>query len=62
MTTTMLDMAQGRPTTLQPGRRVREFPSSVAPAVALAAASMILGLYIPSGLRAAIEDAARALG
>jgi len=62
MTTTMLDMAQGSPPTAHAGRHVREFPSSVAPAVALAAVAMVLGLYLPPGLRAAIEDAARVLG
>jgi hydrogenase-4 component F len=62
MATTMLGMAQGRPA----GRRMvsveRESLLGVAPAAALAALALLLGVYLPPSLRAAIDQAARVLG
>ncbi len=62
MATTMLGMAQGRPaeTQMMPARR--ESLLGIAPAAALAALVLALGLYVPPSVRAAIEDAARLLG
>jgi hydrogenase-4 component F len=61
MATTVLGMAQGSPAE----RRLpaeREPLLSVAPAAALAALALVLGLWVPPSLRAAIENAARLLG
>ena len=62
MATTVLGMAQGR----APGREAaagRQEPLlNVVPAAALAALTLVLGLYVPPTVRAAIADAARLLG
>jgi hydrogenase-4 component F len=61
MATTVLGMAQGprapwtTPTRKEPFLRI-------APPAALAAAVLLLGVYVPPAVRAAIEQAARALG
>ena len=62
MATTMLGMAQGSPTerSLAPARR--ESLLGIAPAAALAALALVLGVYVPPALRAAIDQAARVLG
>jgi hydrogenase-4 component F len=62
MTTTMLGMAQGQPAERRNLPVEREPLFSVAPAIALAALVLILGLYVPPAVRSSIEDAARLLG
>ena len=54
----MPGMSQGSPD----ARPKPEPLLSVAPAAALAALTLVLGLYLPPGVRAAIADAARLLG
>jgi hydrogenase-4 component F len=62
MATAVLGMAQGAPPASQPVRARREPLLSVAPAGALAAVVFVLGVWIPPAVRAAIAEAARALG
>jgi len=62
MATTMLGMAQGRPAARGPEPATRESLLGVAPAAALAALTLVLGVYLPPSLRAAIDQAARVLG
>jgi hydrogenase-4 component F len=62
MATTMLGMAQGRPAERCMVPAKREPLLGVAPAAALAALALVLGVYVPPSLRAAIEQAAQLLG
>jgi hydrogenase-4 component F len=62
MTTAALGMAQGMPCDSRGGPRGREPLLSVAPAGALAAVALLLGVYVPPIVRSAIEAAAGALG
>ncbi|MBI4516617.1 MAG: NADH dehydrogenase FAD-containing subunit [Deltaproteobacteria bacterium] len=63
MMTVMLRMAQGAPEAAEPGGAAAPEPLlAVAPPAALALLVIILGLYVPGFMRAAIEQAARALG
>jgi hydrogenase-4 component F len=60
MMSIVLDMAQGDP---PPGTlRRREPLSAVLPPALLAGGVLVLGIWLPSPLRAALEQAARALG
>jgi hydrogenase-4 component F len=61
MATTMLGMAQGKPAEQRMGP-ARESLLGLAPAAALAALALVLGVYVPPSLRAAIDQAARVLG
>jgi hydrogenase-4 component F len=60
MTTTVLAMAQGPSAGI--GATRREPVLRIAPPAILAGAVLVLGIYVPPALRAAIEQAARALG
>jgi hydrogenase-4 component F len=62
MATTMLGMAQGRPAERCMVPAKREPLLGVAPAAALAALALVLGVYVPPSLRAAIEQAVQLLG
>jgi hydrogenase-4 component F len=62
MATAVLGMAQGTPRDAEPVAARGEAVFSVAPAGVLAAAVLLLGVWLPRFLRAAIEQAARALG
>jgi hydrogenase-4 component F len=62
MATSVLGMAQGSPAEGRNMPTKREPALSVAPVAALAALVLVLGVYVPPGVRAAIEDAARLLG
>jgi len=62
MATAVLGMAQGAPNDARVPTARREPLLSVAPAVALVAVVLLLGLYIPPVVRSAIENAASALG
>lgn len=57
----VLEMAQGVPAA-GTGRARPEPLSAVMPAVVLAAAVLVIGIYVPPPLRSALERAARALG
>jgi hydrogenase-4 component F len=61
MVTVMLRMAQGHPPATSARETDRERPLSVIPPAALLAGVLLLGLYIPPALRAALEQAAHAL-
>jgi hydrogenase-4 component F len=58
----VLGMAQGSAPESAACRRDREPLSAVGPPAVLAAAVLLLGLYVPAPLRAVLEQAARALG
>lgn len=60
MTTTVLAMAQGPSARI--GATRREPVLRIAPPAILAAAVLLLGVYVPPAIRDAIEQAARALG
>jgi hydrogenase-4 component F len=62
MATAVLGMAQGVPRDSRMAAPGKEPLLRVLPAAALAAVVFLLGVYIPPVVRAAIEDAARALG
>jgi hydrogenase-4 component F len=62
MATVMLGMAQGVAATPRAGQARHEPLSAVMPAIALAAAVLILGVYIPTPLRSVLEQVARVLG
>jgi hydrogenase-4 component F len=62
MATTVLGMSQGSSNARPSVATKREPLLSVAPAAVLAALTLVLGLYLPPGVRAAIADAARLLG
>lgn len=62
MATAVLGMAQGVPPPTDGSRPRREPLSAVMPAAALAAAVLVLGVYVPAPLRVLLEQAARALG
>jgi hydrogenase-4 component F len=57
----ILGMAQGLPPAGVSERRRRESFSAVAPAIALAAAVLVIGVYVPPPLRGVLERAARTL-
>ena len=61
MANVVLPMAQGVPREPDRARR-REPLLGVVPAACLAALVLLLGLYVPSALRQAVEEAARGLG
>jgi len=61
MATAVLEMAQGPRESLTASPRKESF-LRIAPPAVLAAAVLLLGVYIPPAVRAAIEEAARALG
>jgi hydrogenase-4 component F len=61
MATAMLRMAQGHAASGSVGEVERERPLSILPPAALLCGALLLGLYLPSPLRAALEQAARAL-
>jgi len=61
MATAALRMAQGAPPEGL-GERTSEPMSAVVPAVALAVAVTVLGVYVPEPLQALIHDAARTIG
>ena len=56
-----LRMAQGEPWET-PVKRRKEAVLSVAPPIALALGALLLGVYIPSGVETALQDAAALLG
>ena len=61
MATAVLGMAQG-PAPVGHMEAQRERLLAIGPAGALAALVLLLGVYIPPGVRAAVQEAARALG
>jgi hydrogenase-4 component F len=61
MANVILPMAQGAPREPDRARR-REPLLGVVPAACLAGLVLLLGLYVPSALRHAVEEAARGLG
>jgi hydrogenase-4 component F len=61
MATPVLRMAQGEPASGPQGRAGREAWLSIVPALALGAAVLLLGLWIPQGLTDTLQEAARAL-
>jgi hydrogenase-4 component F len=62
MATAILGMAQGVPVAPRSSQVGHEPLSAVMPALALAAAVLLLGVYIPAPLRSVLEQAARTLG
>lgn len=62
MMSAVLAMAQGAPAGQRTATPAREPLSAIASPLVLAALVLILGLYVPPAVRAAIEEAARALG
>jgi hydrogenase-4 component F len=62
MATAMLGMAQGAARDSRAAPRRTEPLLSIAPAAALAAVVLVLGVHLPSVVRSVIDEAARALG
>lgn len=60
MATTMSRMAQGNPS-IPSGPGLKETPLAILPPLALATVALILGIFLPTQLRAILEQAASAL-